>query len=153
MSKKLTEDQKLRRLIKRNIESRENFLNKVGREHYREIISIFLERFILCEVGMKKALAAYYKSKGEERSIEDINMPITDIRNALGYAGLEVEVDIINKMFKKNTIRGEKSVRDLRNAIAHELSVNDIQELVDRWTEIDSLLADFQNILVSEPLE
>ncbi|MCI6408650.1 MAG: hypothetical protein SPF36_03205 [Lachnospiraceae bacterium] len=48
----------------------------------------------------KKALASYYKSKGEERNVEDINMPITDIRNALEYAGLEVDADTIGKMLK-----------------------------------------------------
>lgn len=57
-----------------------------------------MERFILCEVGIKKALASYYKSKGEERNVEDINMPITDIRKALEYADLEVDADTIGKM-------------------------------------------------------
>lgn len=57
----------------------------------------------------KKALALYYKSKGEERNVEDINMPITDIRNALEYAGLEVDADTIGKMLKKKIIIVEKS--------------------------------------------
>ena len=38
----------------------------------------------------------------------------------------------IEKMFKKNNARGSKSARDIRNAISHEWSVNDIQELIDR---------------------
>ena len=38
----------------------------------------------------------------------------------------------IEKMFKKNNARGSKSARDIRNAISHDWSVNDIQELIDR---------------------
>lgn len=43
-------------------------------------------------------------------------------------------------MFKKNNARGSKSARDIRNAITHDYSVNDIQELIDRWDEFQEML-------------
>lgn len=54
MAKKLAEDVKLRRVIRRAIESRKFFLDKPERADYRQKISIFLEKFVLCEVGTKK---------------------------------------------------------------------------------------------------
>ena len=53
-----------------------------------------------------------------------------------------------NRLGKSACTSHKIEARDLYNLV-----LKDIQELVDRWTEIDSLLADFQNILVSEPLE
>ena len=153
MSKKLPEDVKLRRSIRRSIESKKNYLDKPNRENYRQIISVFLEKFILCEVGTKRAIQAYYINNGDTRDIEDVNMPLYDIRIALSKAGFSVDSMSLEKMFKKNNKRGEKSMRDLRNAIAHDLTANDIQELVDRWVEIQELLNSYLNQLQSEPLE
>lgn len=153
MSKKLPEDVKLRRSIRRSVESKKNYLDKPNRENYRQIISAFLEKFILCEVGTKRAIQAYYINNGDIRDIEDVNMPLYDIRIALSKAGFNVDSMSLEKMFKKNNKRGEKSMRDLRNAIAHDLTANDIQELVDRWVEIQELLDSYLNQLQSEPLE
>lgn len=153
MAKKLPEDQKLRRVIRRAVESRRNFLDKPERMDYRQKVCVFLEKFILCEVGIKKALGSYYKNHGEEKAVEDINMPMDHITNALTEAGFDISGIDLNKMFRKNNKRGERSARDLRNSIVHDMSVNDIHELVDRWDEIEAMLDDFLAMLVREPLD
>ena len=153
MTKKLPEDVKLRRLIRRTVESRKNFLDKPDRSNYRQIISTFLEKYILCEAGTKRALSAYYSSKGDTKEIKDINMPITDIKAALINAGFETNTMELDKMFKKDGLRGERSARDLRNAIVHDLSVNDIDELVKRWEDIQKTLDSYLSCLQNEALE
>ena len=153
MAKKLAEDVKLRRVIRRAIESRKFFLDKPERADYRQKISIFLEKFVLCEVGTKKALVKYYENKGNDKNVEAINMPIDDIRKALEFAGFDITEMSIEKMFKKNNARSSKSARDIRNAIAHDWSVNDIQELIDRWDEFQEILYNYIGIILREPLE
>ena len=153
MAKKLPEDVKLRRKVRRTTESKKNYLDKSGRENYRQIISVFLEKFVLCEVGTKKALSAYYSNNGDPKDVEDINMPITDIRKALDNAGYDTTFMELEKMFKKNNKRGEKSARDLRNGIIHELASEDIDELVTRWDDIQAALDKYLSHLQSEPLD
>ena len=80
-------------------------------------------------------------------------MPITDIKAALINAGFETNTMELDKMFKKDCLRGERSARDLRNAIVHDLSVNDIDELVKRWEDIQKTLDSYLSCLQNEPLE
>ncbi len=153
MSKKLPEDVKLRRRIRRTVESKKNYLDKPGRETYRQIIGAFLEKFVLCEAGTKKALSSYYQKNGNPKEIEDINMPLTDIKKALEDAGFDINSMPVDGMFKKNNNRGAKSARDLRNAIVHDLSSEDIGELVDRWSDIEATLDSYLSWLQKEPLD
>lgn len=152
MSKKLDEDVKLRRLIRRTIESKKNYLDKEHRANYRLIISQFLEKFTLCEAGTKRALAAYYKSEQQTKDVTDITMDISDIKRALTFAGFDTETLQIEKMFRKGYPRGSISVRDLRNGIIHDLRAEDIDELVDRWDDIQEIMDNYLNILQKEPL-
>ena len=93
LSKKLDDDVKLRRKIRRTIESKKNYLDKEDRANYRQIISQFLEKFTLCEAGTKKALSAYYKSIQEEKDIVDITMNISDI-NQLRIRQVVLQIQI-----------------------------------------------------------
>ena len=153
MSKKLAPDVKLRRLIRRTVESKKNYLEKPERANYRLIISTFLEKFVLCEAGTKRALSSYYRNAGTPRDVEDINMPLPDITAALDEAGFDVSSMELDKMYKKNNKRGEKSARDLRNAIVHDLTAEDIDELVNRWQEIQATLDRYLSILQRETLD
>ena len=153
MSKKLAPDVKLRRVIRRTVESKRNYLEKPERAGYRLIICTFLEKFVLCEAGTKRALSSYYRNAGNPKNVEDMNMPLTDITAALDEAGFDVNAMQLDKMFKKNNKRGEKSARDLRNAIVHDLTAEDIDELINRWQEIQATLDLYLSILQREPLD
>ena len=153
MTKKLPEDVKLRRRIRRTVESKKNYLDKPGRENYRQTICTFLEKFVLCEVGTKKALSSYYQKNGNPKEVEDMTMSLTDIKKALEDAGFDISSMPLDEMYKKNCNRGAKSARDLRNAIVHDLSAEDINELIDRWSDIEAVLDSYLGQLQKEPLE
>lgn len=144
--KKLSEEQKLRNRLVQNVNSRRNFLNREG---FRDAKNAFLEKFILCEIAIKIILTNYYKNIGEEKKVESVEMGLTTIKAALKLAGYAPDDDMLNKMFLAKRARGQRSARDLRNGIVHDLSVNDIQEVVNRREELNQLLDGFFAFLVN----
>ena len=146
MAKKaITEEEKLRNKVIQNVNSRRNFLNRNG---YRTTINLFVEKYILTEIAVKNVLSDYYKKKKEPKEVESIEMGITTIKAALKQAGYVIDGDIIDKMYKAKQKRGEKSARDLRNGIIHDLNVKDVQEVIDRKEELDELLDIFLIMLL-----
>ena len=142
----LSPEEKLRNKVMQNISSRQNYLNRTG---YREAKDQFVEQFILCEIGIKTILSFYYKNRGEEKAIENLEMPITTIKAALKDAKITIDDDTINKMFKAKQKRGARSARDLRNGIVHDLNVRDIQEVIDRKKELLSIMEIFIKKIMS----
>lgn len=167
MAKKLSEEVKARRKVRRTIESKGNFLDKPNREDYRSIVFTFLEKYFLCEIGTKKAIMCHDKIKPEipssivEKSVkkksvenkDEMELAYNSIEKKLRELGFEVDHMNIDEMFKKKEKKGEKSARDLRNKIVHEMSVNDIQEVVDRWDYFEQLLDNYIDYMCKEPLE
>ena len=121
--RKLSEEQKLRNRIIQNVNSRSNFLNREG---YRDIKNTFIEKYVLTEIAVKNVLTSYYKNKGEPKDVESIEMGMSTIEAALKQAGYNFDDDILIRMYKARQKRGERSARDLRNGIVHDLNVNDI---------------------------
>lgn len=146
VKKKLSEEQKIRNKLIQNVNSRKNFLDREG---YRAVKNSFLEKFILCEIAIKIILTYYYMNIGEKKEVESVEMGLTTIKAALKLAGYVPDDDMLNKMFLAKQSRGQRSARDLRNRIVHDLSVNDIQEVVNRRVELNQLLDDFFAFLVN----
>ena len=149
MAKKLTDEQKRRNRVIHNVTSKKNYLDK---EDHRLIKDAFLEKFVLCEVPTKAALSFYYAQNGEPKDVESIEIAYTTIRAALKKSGYEPDDDILRRVFKANNKRGEKSARDLRNGIVHDLNVNDLMEVMDRKDELFKLLDDYYEFLI-QPIE
>ena len=149
MGKKLTNEQKRRNKIIHNVTSKKNYLDK---EDHRAIKDVFLEKFILCEIPTKAALSFYYAQNGESKDVDSIEMAYTTIRAALKKSGYEPDDNMLKKVFKANEKRGERSVRDLRNGIVHDLNVRDMMEVMERKNELFKLLDDYYEILI-QPIE
>ena len=145
MAKKLTEEQKRRNRVIHNVTSKKNYLDK---EDHRSIKDAFLEKFILCEIPTKAALQFYYAQTGEPKDVETVEMAYTTIRAALKKSGYEPDDEILKKVFKANEKRGERSARDLRNGIVHDLNVKDIMEVIARKDELFKLLDDYYEFLI-----
>lgn len=135
--KKLTDEQKLQNKILQNVHSKKNYLDKADN---RAVKDKFIETFILCEIATKVVLAYYYKVNDKEKNIEDIELGLNSIKPALRLAQYEITDDVLEKMFKAKKKRGERSARDLRNGIVHNLTVKDIQEVISRKDELFSLM-------------
>lgn len=145
-TKKLSEEQKLRNKVTQNVNSKKNFLNRLA---YRETKDAFLEKFILCEIALKAILQNYFSSRNEDKKVEALEMGSSTIEAALKVAGYKPSEEQLKMMFKAKQNRGQKSARDLRNAIVHDLNVNDIKEVVDRKDELFELLDNFLAFLTS----
>lgn len=149
MSRKMTEEQKRRNRVIHNVTSKKNYLDK---EDHRYIKDAFLEKYILCEIPIKAALTYYYAQNGEQKEVESIEMAYTTIKAALKKSGYAPDDDCLRKMFKANEKRGEKSARDLRNGIVHDLNIHDLMELINRKDELFGLLDSYYEFLI-QPIQ
>ncbi len=147
MAKKLTDEQKRRKRIIHNVTSKKNYLDK---EDHRSIKDQFLEKFILCEIPTKLVMKYYYSQKGEAKEVDSIEMAYPTIIAALKKSGYDPDEDMLKKVFKADEKRGEKSARDLRNGIVHDLNVKDLMEVMDRKNELFKLLDDYYEFLIQE---
>ncbi len=142
---KLTDEQKRRNRVNHNVTSKINYLNK---DNHRAIKDSFLEKYTLCEIPIKAALAYYYEQKGCPKEVDSIDIAYTIIRPALRLSGYEIEDDVLIRMFKSGENRNYKSARDLRNGIVHDLNVQDIIEVVSRKDELFLLLDSLCSTLI-----
>ena len=77
-------------------------------------------------------------------------MAYPTIITALKKSGYDPDEDMLKKVFKADEKRGEKSARDLRNGIVHDLNVKDLMEVMDRKNELFKLLDDYYEFLIQE---
>lgn len=138
--KKLSDEQKLKNKVVQNVTSKKNYLDKSDN---RKTKDMFLEKFFLCEIGLKTVLNYYYKKQGQEKEADDIEMGLSTIKAALKLAQYNIPDDTLERMFKAKKKRGERSVRDLRNGIVHDLAIPDLQEVITRKTELFGLMDEF----------
>ena len=140
MAKKLTDEQKRRNRIIHNVTSKKNYLDKEDRRSTKDL---FLEKFILCEIPTRLILTYYFSQNGEAKEVDSVEMAYTTIIAALKKSGYNPDEDMLKKVFKAKEKRGEKSARDLRNGIVHDLNIYDLMEVMDRKNELFKLLDDY----------
>lgn len=141
---------------------KEKLRNEIARKLYRMDNNLadsekvrkrweFIDKFILCEVAVKKVMRAYREGKKGEsaKGYERLNMGI--ISKAVDWAGYGITKPELEELFSgsgKYTLRGSKSAKKLRDGMMHEHNENDIQEVVDRFEELnekmDAFLAHFR---------
>lgn len=141
-------NEKLRNEIARKLHKMETNLEDSEKVLLRWM---FIDKFIRCEVAVKKVITAYRKEKkGEsEKGFERLNMNV--IPKALDWAGYRFTKPELEALFSGSGqyIRcGTKSAKKLRDGAMHEHNENDIQEIADRFDELnekmDAFLAHFR---------
>lgn len=145
--KKLSEEQNIRIKARQKVVSRREFLNQLNN---RAIKDQFIEKFVFCEIAIKTVIRDYYKIQRSEKETENIKMGLPTIKAALKHAQYDVRNENLEKIFKAKKRRGERSARDLRNGIVHDLTEPDLQELIKRKNELFRLLDDFTTLLISD---
>lgn len=136
-------NEKLRNEIARKLHKMETNLEDTEKVRTRWL---FIDKFIRCEVAVKKVLTAYRKEKKGEnvKGHEQLNMNI--IPPALAWAGYSVSKAELEALFSGSGIynkRGTKSAKKLRDGAMHEHNENDIQEIVDRFDELNDMMDAF----------
>lgn len=142
-----TEIQKCRKKIIHNVTSKINYLDK---DRHREDKNTFLEKYTLCEILVRNALSYYHEKKGEPTEDKNIELKYTAIGAALKMSGYKIDDNTLQMMYQMGNKRKEKSARELRNGIVHDLKVQDIMEVVNRKKDLFKLLDQFYSDLTEE---
>ena len=135
-------NEKLRNEIARKLHKMDTNLLDTEKVHLRWL---FMDKFIRCEVAVKKVLTAYHKQKGDkEKGFERLDM--RSIPKALEWAGLDfsrAELDALFSGSGKFGKCGTKSAKKLRDGVTHEHNESDIQEIAKRFDELDAMMDEF----------
>ncbi|NCB26780.1 MAG: hypothetical protein EOM12_12300 [Verrucomicrobiae bacterium] len=97
----------------------------------------FLSLYIDCEAVSRK-LIFYYRQETGKKSVKDFEkLQSQVISAAVRYFKLNINEKIIHSIFHSaGGIRGEKTPRQLRNALIHSKSIKDIEEIEKRNEEL-----------------
>ncbi len=135
-------NEKLRNEIARKLHKMDTNLLDTEKVHLRWL---FMDKFIRCEVAVKKVLTAYHKSRGDkDKGFERLDM--RSIPKALEWAGFDIsraELDALFSGSGKFGKCGTKSAKKLRDGVTHEHNESDIREIAKRFDELDALMDEF----------
>ena len=91
-------------------------------------------------------LQAYHKSEGKEVALKDEKLIMNSILAAMKWAKMDFAKEELEAMFSSQgefKKRGSKSAKMLRHGSMHEHNEYDIQEILDRFAELDARMDDF----------
>ncbi|MDD6771568.1 hypothetical protein [Inconstantimicrobium porci] len=116
-------------------------LNEEGRKY---ALAQFLSTYFLCEMSYKKVLSSYHKTQGISDTRNNMKIFYDDIDKVLGSKNIIIDAEIKELLFSnKRKIRGDKSARVLRDSLAHNININDIEEIFIRNSEIVNAMNTF----------
>lgn len=107
---------------------------------------MFIDKFIRCEVACKKVLTAFHKEKKGEKDKGFERLDMRSIPKAMEWAGLDFSREELDELFSgsgKYNRCGTKSAKKLRDGAMHEHNENDIQEIADRFDELNAMMDAF----------
>lgn len=136
-------DKKLKNEIAKKLNKMEQNLRDADKVRARWL---FVDKFIRCEVACKRVLNAYHLQKGQEISLDQEKLDMKIIPAAMKWAELEFTKEELGALFGGKgsyAKRGCKSAKNLRNGAVHAHDENDIQEIVDRFEELDQMMDAF----------
>lgn len=118
-------------------------------DQYTNIRRAFLDKFTYCDVSCKAILEGYLKYKGTYNPAKFVDLNMKQIPAAMELFGLDVERNLLNSIFGgsgKYKKRGTKSAKKLRDGLVHAMNAADVNEIVDRYDELDSLMDRYLSI-------
>jgi prephenate dehydrogenase len=112
----------------------------------KQMIDNFKEKFTMCEIVYKVILEDHQHNKtGSQGTFLKIDM--RQVPYALDYAGYTFEKDFLEKLFGSETRVGKRSVKKLRDALTHKLPKSALNELQERYDELNELMDQFLNTI------
>ena len=107
----------------------------------------FIEKFTCCEILYKSMLADFKKEKGSCVDEKNLKIDMKELPSVIRYAGLSIDKNkVLDPLFSSSgqyIKRNKKSAKQLRNAIVHKLSVEDMEEVRDRKSDLLELMNSF----------
>lgn len=135
----------------------EKLRNEIARKLYKMEVNLedtesvrlrwlFIDKFIRCEVAVKKVMTAYKKAKKGDKDKGFERLDMRTIPAALDWAGFHFDKDELDELFSGSgqyNRCGTKSAKKLRDGTMHEHNENDIREIVERFDELNEMMDAF----------
>lgn len=106
----------------------------------------FIDKFTLCDITCKTILEYYAEAKKIDKQGKFINLNVQKISAAMHLFDLDIPRHVLSGVFggsKQYRKRNSKSAKKLRDGIVHAMSKEDIQEVVQRNEELNTLMDSF----------
>lgn len=139
----IEEQQKLKQKAENELLRLENVLKN---DVVRKKIDSFKDKFALCEIVYKLVLKEHLSYK-KAKTKEHLKITMTQVPFALSFAGYNFEYDLLSKIFGSEKHKGKRSVKVLRDLLNHTLNSGAIQELENRYDELNTYMDTFLNII------
>ena len=112
----------------------------------KQMLDDFKDKFTHCESVYKVILKEHQSNKtGTQNTFLKIDM--RQVPYALDYAGYTFEKDFLEKLFGSETRVGKRSVKKLRDALTHKIGNSALNELQERYDELNELMDQFLNTI------
>lgn len=133
--------------VKRMNEVRQALANPQAREDYLD----FIIDFTACEVGYKTLLESYLKSRGKACTVENLTIYPNQVSHVLKYADVDLDNDDIKTIFNKYVEKTRRhEARGMRNALTHEPTSKDLNELAKRKPDYMDAMHQFISAINNE---
>lgn len=111
-----------------------------------ELVEQFKSKFSVCEIVYKIILEEHqFRKKGERPSRMIISM--NQVPFALEFAGYNFDKNLLSKLFASKTRVGNRSAKDLRNSLTHSLKQSAVNELTERFAELNGYMDAFLEVI------
>lgn len=110
----------------------------------KRMIADFKEKFSICEIVYKVVLEDHQFNKTGQH-IDRLQVTMKQVPHALAYAGYDFDKDLLTKLFGAEEKIGSRSVKKLRDALTHSINDKAVNELFDRYEELNGYMDSFLN--------
>ena len=110
----------------------------------KRMIADFKEKFSICEIVYKVILEDHQFNKTGQH-IDRLQVTMKQVPHALAYAGYDFDKDLLTKLFGAEEKIGSRSVKKLRDALTHSMNDKAVNELFDRYEELNGYMDSFLN--------
>lgn len=108
----------------------------------KKLIDDFKEKFSICEIVYKVILEDHQFNKTGQH-LERLQVTMTQVPHALAYAGYDFDKDLLTKLFGAEEKIGSRSVKKLRDSLTHSMNEKAVNELSDRYEELNGYMDSF----------
>nr|WP_314496780.1 hypothetical protein [uncultured Peptostreptococcus sp.] len=116
--------------------------NMIADKDKKKMIDDFKEKFSVCKIVYKVILEEHQYNK-TGKHLDYFKVTMTQVPYALEFAGYDFEKDLLTKLFCAEEKIGNRSVKKLRDSLTYSMNDKDVNELSDRYEELNGYMDSF----------
>lgn len=116
----------------------------VADKNKKKLIDDFKEKFSICEIVYKVILEEHQFNKTGKHS-DYLKVTMKQAPYALAFAGYDFDKELLTKLFGAEEKIGSRSVKKLRDSLTHSMNDKAVNELSDRYEEMNGYMDSFLN--------